>query len=72
MQNEARAQSQSVNIAAYPQFCGSWPNDEWPEDELIDQHRSFAEVCAGLYLEHESEIGWMDEEKSWASTFVSE
>ena len=56
MQNEAQAQSQSVNIAAYPQFCGSWPGDEWPEDELIDQQYSSAELCTGLYLEHESEL----------------
>ncbi len=56
MQNEAQAQSQSVNIAAYPQFCGSRPGDEWPEDELIDQHSSFAEICAGLYLEYEGEL----------------
>ena len=56
MQKEAQAQSQSMNVAAYPQFCGSWPGDEWPEGEAMNEHPSFAEVCAGLYLEHGSEI----------------
>jgi hypothetical protein len=42
------AQSQVVNVAAYPQLCGSWPGDEWPEDILFGQYADSAELCAEL------------------------
>lgn len=55
MQNEAQAQPQQANVSAYPQFCGSWPNDEWPEDALIYQRGDFVDLCAGSHVEHEGE-----------------
>ena len=56
MQNKAQSQIQQANIAAYPQLCGSWPSDEWPDDALIDQHRGFVELCAGSHVDLGSEI----------------
>jgi threonyl-tRNA synthetase len=56
MQNEAQAQSQQANVSVYPQFCGSWLNDEWPEDALIYQRGDFVDLCAGSHAEHEGEI----------------
>lgn len=51
------AQSQAVNVAAYPQLCGSWPGDEWPKDDLIEQRGDFVELCGGLSLEHKQIVG---------------
>ena len=42
-------QSQAVNVAAYPQLCGSWPGDEWPENILFEQHADSVELCAELH-----------------------
>jgi threonyl-tRNA synthetase len=56
MQNEAQARSQQANVSVYPQFCGSWPNDEWPEDALIYQRGDFVDLCAGPHVEHEGAI----------------
>ena len=52
MQDEARMQSQPANVAAYPQFCGSWPNDEWPEDAPIYQYGCFVELCTEFPVGH--------------------
>jgi|GEM_PF-2806071 len=46
------AQPQVVNVAAYPQLCGSWPGDEWPEDDLWKPHHKFAELCGDVQLEY--------------------
>lgn len=46
------AQSQAVNVAAYPQLCGSWPCDEWPEDSWWEQYHNFAELCGDVQIEH--------------------
>lgn len=42
------AQSQAVNVAAYPQLCGSWLGNEWPEDDLWEPHHNFVELCGEL------------------------
>lgn len=47
------AQSQAVNLAAYPQLCGSWSSNEWPEDILFEQYADSVELCAELPGEYE-------------------
>jgi hypothetical protein len=41
---------------AYPQLCGSWPEDEWPEDDLSSSnwHNLPAHFC--LPAEHTDEF----------------
>lgn len=46
------AQSQAVNVAAYPQLCGSWLGNEWPEDDLWEQHHNFVELCGDVQIEY--------------------
>jgi len=36
---------QEVSPAAYPQLCGSWPGDEWPEDAPENWHSDLANFC---------------------------
>jgi hypothetical protein len=48
VQQEFNARAfQEVSPAAYPQLCGSWPGDEWPEDDISssDWQNALAHFC---------------------------
>lgn len=47
---------QEASPPAYPQLCGSWPGDEWPEDDVSgDRYSDHANLC--LFAESARE-GW--------------
>lgn len=39
---------QESSPAAYPQLCGSWLGDEWPEDAPDEQFGGRVDLRAGL------------------------
>jgi hypothetical protein len=47
VQREFNARAfQEVSPAAYPQLCGSWPGEEWPEDDRAgDRQNALAHFC---------------------------
>ena len=44
------------SLAAYPQLCGSWPGDDWPEEKELEPRGDFAALCACSPIEYEGEI----------------
>jgi hypothetical protein len=64
MHHEAKAQQefsvdalQHISVAAYPQLCGSWPGDEWPEEVLFEPNDAFSCLCAASQNEYPGEQG---------------
>lgn len=48
---------QHISVAAYPQLCGSWLGDEWPEDVLLEPNDALSHLCAASQSEYPGEIG---------------
>lgn len=47
---------QQFSVAAYPQLCGSWPGDGWPEDILLEQRDDLIDRCAAEHIECPGEM----------------
>lgn len=46
MQQEFNARAfQEVSPTTYPQLCGSWLSEEWPENVSGDWHNDLAHLC---------------------------